>query len=174
VKLSFPGKFRDTDKPKFIEEFDNLLKDIDATVRQDVDVQITENSTILHFELVGANNVNAAFHIEELIRMKKLKLLNTEVNGSTSSFIIHAICPSARGGIAPLEECKIVGSRNGATIRVILLILISLIIFVPIMNLINECRKGEDETVVICFILYNDNCFVLSFLFNNDIFCASF
>jgi len=145
VMLRFPGRFLVKDEAQFTEEIEDLLHEVGATLRKNIDVEIDHDSAYLYFDIIGTNNVNAAFYIEELTRMRKLSILNSFVDASTSHFILHPSCPTTTQDKIIFEECKIPLFSNMLILRYAFFTIVIIAIALPLLYQIRKWRGGEED-----------------------------
>ncbi|XP_012285307.1 uncharacterized protein LOC105702372 [Orussus abietinus] len=106
VTLRLPGHFLARDEKRFSEQMKGLLKNIGASIRGDISVDIVQDSATLSFDVVGPNKVDVAFHLEELTMLQKLTLLGSVADATTSTFR-HASSGPTQSRMVALEHREI-------------------------------------------------------------------
>ncbi|XP_012261665.2 balbiani ring protein 3 [Athalia rosae] len=92
VSLHLPGTFVSSDEARLILSAENALRKLGTTVRDGIiDVEVNEDSASLNFEIAGPNKVDVAFRLEELIRARKLSLLESKPDATASRFRHRAV-----------------------------------------------------------------------------------
>lgn len=94
------------------------LAGLNASIRDDVTVEIDQESATLGFEIVGQNKVDIAFHLEELTRLQKLSLLGSLADTTTSRFS-HRLLNDDEAAVAnvlALEQREMMSQLEPTTI----------------------------------------------------------
>ncbi|XP_014613206.1 PREDICTED: uncharacterized protein LOC106791790 isoform X2 [Polistes canadensis] len=107
VILRFPGRFVITDKVNFKSEAKQFLYELGARIKDDIEVDLERDSAFLKFEIIGANKVDIAFHLEELTRMQKLLMLGSLADETTSRFTHKSMPVAVENRIVALEQREI-------------------------------------------------------------------
>ncbi|KAK0164613.1 hypothetical protein PV328_003224 [Microctonus aethiopoides] len=106
VTLRFPGHFINEDINRFTIAAEDLLNDLDATIKDGIAVELDLDAAIIGFEIVGDNKVDVAFHLEELTRSRSLSLFGSIADATTSRFIHRPLSFNTEDKIMALEQRK--------------------------------------------------------------------
>lgn len=104
VTLRFPGHFVNEDTNRFTRATADLLRDLNASIKDGIAVELDLDAAIIGFEIVGDNKVDVAFHLEELTRSRSLALLGSIADATTSRFIHRPLSFEAEDKIMALEQ----------------------------------------------------------------------
>ncbi|XP_034936428.1 neurogenic locus notch homolog protein 1 [Chelonus insularis] len=104
VTLRFPGHFVNEDTSRFTTAAEDLMRDLNANIKDGIAVELDLDAAIIGFEVVGENKVDVAFHLEELTRSRSLSLLGSIADATTSRFIHRPLSFEAEDKIMALEQ----------------------------------------------------------------------
>ncbi|XP_069681934.1 balbiani ring protein 3-like [Periplaneta americana] len=101
VQLGFQGRQDKTSNQKLMTEVRKTLEKLGATLHNNVmEVKTYPDVTYVTFEVVGSNKVDVAFHLEEMVRARKLTLdADALVADITSSRFSHRLSDDASNEI---------------------------------------------------------------------------
>ncbi|GLH00224.1 Papilin [Gryllus bimaculatus] len=75
VTLGFYGHYDTSSKDQMESELRYILKKLGAKLKNDdMDIVISQEKMLMFFKLVGSNKVDVAYHLEEMVKSKRLKL----------------------------------------------------------------------------------------------------
>ncbi|KAF7991780.1 hypothetical protein HCN44_010581 [Aphidius gifuensis] len=112
VTLRFPGHFISDDTNRFTKATSDLLRDLGATIKDGIAVELDLDSAIIGFEVIGDNKVDVAFHLEELTRSRSLSLLGSIADATTSRFMHRPLLFEAENGIMALEQKDMINDEQ--------------------------------------------------------------